>query len=447
MCKTQKKTFKVFILMILSIKLMLATMSCTTEPKPHFETVNLTIILNVDGNLTSNIFYLRNNENNSLIYQSELTTENIIRFSEILSGIYSLQVGDLIIEDYIRVYSENVIHNIELDPERHEFSVIRIINNTETFVDTILITDNSFNSYVDCDGGGITEPESLKKDIEKGNLVEIIVFGSQNRHIRLKGAERVYTKYEINLQQNMAVIFTEDDLHGDAIKHPTELDDYLLYDIQITVFRGRSNHFPGDHVQINSRFYFKNLSLIIDGMDIVLEYRGQLTGGTQDHSWGTASVLNFALGQTYQVTITNDHPEHHVDETLYLTFIQDIDLNVPNSLDDNQIFIRWELLPNDFQNHDFTDIMIRKSKDGVSSFFHNEMLAPHDREFTIPAGFVPSPQEDITTFHFNFMNYASSNRVSIKNSWSTHVRYLNGILQDSSQTFFQQSLIDSQNRD
>ena len=199
------RLLKISVLAILSI--MIFSSCNTTNPYPFTGLADLTInITNTnDASLMNNSLVLFNINNAFYGWYGDLVG-NTIKFTDVQAGTYKLITNDgQTIDNNIVVNKKEIIRNIVLDPKKIDYAFVTIQNNTNHTVDTILSSDSSFGTYIDCDGGFSTSPPSLNVNLENENSISIIHFGTHNRNIRLKSNDLIYTKYDIKLQLNIEI--------------------------------------------------------------------------------------------------------------------------------------------------------------------------------------------------------------------------------------------------
>jgi hypothetical protein len=328
-----------------------------------------------------------------------------------------------ILENNLRVEAGSNTYTID-----RAVNIITIVNNTGEFIDRIHTSRTDFTVWQDCHTGPHYNFGIRLVELENGESLKWLETVFRPIHIRLLGEEGQYTIFDINVWESVSVTFTENDRDGFSVSHPTELEDFNLFPIQIS-FRMRPSWSDVSIRWASRNFitcaYLPKLSFYIDANNLNLDYFGQFINYPFHHHWSVRYDINY--GYTYQFKlVAKDHHIYEFEEVFYFTFPNDLIINAPEIIDNEPIYLSWELYPN-YRFHTSLKTLTIIALD--STWYHRFQLDSSQREITIPEGFIPSLANGQTTFRLDYTSYATSGMVSIRDSGVSSVLFIDGIRQ------------------
>jgi hypothetical protein len=408
--------------------LLFTTLSCVsvqnhqTEPISQLSTVTIYLVYLTGGSISpSSHATFRNNEAGAISHNSQIRQNRLI-FTDIVPGVYTLEIHNRVICDKIIIRERNTIHHLIIDPDIHEFTVTTIFNHTEDNINTVMFCGDAF--IPNWDRHISPTVYHLKEPLLPGESLNIVFLKNRETPLtssfRLIGSQGTFTNHFIKTRQNSSVNFTEEDLDIGDIRHPRKLEDFRRFPVQIEV---RRRHF---YVRVLGET--KNLLFYINGSRIMLNQ--QTPSSERVPTW--QGIFSFTPFETYKIQLSVNRLGVSINETLYLTIPQDISINFPNYLDDGDIDINWQLNIDDLHTNSFNIFQVERAIHETHTLFrhaiHREKLSPSQRDLRIPAGLIPYPEIGPTTLFFHFQNYSFSGRVSARSIKHINARYYNGFI-------------------
>ena len=393
----------------------------TTKPDDYIGLANLTINFRTaeGGSIMPDNFKLVNNNDESIFYYNSVNLNSLI-FSNIQTGTYSLLLlpDERFIDNNIRVNKENMSRNITLDSKKIDYRVVTIRNNTGVDI-------NNFRASLDAFVYHAPWVKLFEEILPNGNSYNIIAlnfpYTCPEIHIRLYGIDSSYTKYAIEIHQNILVEFTENDLDRDGIiANPIDFYDWKGFNVGITM--------GGSKISIVSKTdfdkCFESLSLQINEIPIELENKGWLEGLWV--YWLCEAFYEFIQGETYQIDLYSTHPDNSFQETLY---IQNMIVNCPEFFDTNPITLSWSWDPinNNQLNSVRLQILSSQNNNTTPELVVNEMMLPQTNEFKIPSDVISKINKGNTIFKFTY-DYSIAGNVAIRYARSEQMEYLDGVI-------------------
>ena len=417
------KTLKTaFFILVLTMSIF-SLMTCTTQPatkKANSVTINISTVC--DSSITDVDFVLSSNN----AHHPFTRTNNTFYYSEVLYGKYTLNIYDQVIETDIVIEEENVVINILLDPEKNNYDLSSIENNTGYDISFLCINrTNELWTTMDSN--------LLRNVIPDGDTQSVILFPTSEmpnrRNIRIMDPNgNYYTKYHVPIIDNSSISFTKDDLDGDTINDVMDLSDTQKYSVMIYVM----NH---EEIIVSSIVEIRNLSLRIG--DKTLEpYRESNNGGFLEQKFSLIHYkYDFLPGETYQIhfdaTINSFVDNPNISKTFDLEILPELVIDFPETIGDKEIALNWKYIPNNEQNSDFQQISISSSTRGLNkSWVQDVNLLPSQRDFLIYEKIIPDADFSSTILSYSHTNHIISGRFIIYSYFNKSARYNNGVLID-----------------
>ena len=365
--------------------------STTKNNVSAYVTINISTI-DDQSVIGANVMLQNNTGNTSQVY-SRIASSNIVSFPEVEYGTYTLVIDhknyDTHINGNINIGQKEVSHNVILVPEGIDYMIFTIVNKTGKAIESLFIK----NTWLTLWGNNL-----LTNILPNGSSHTVITLLNEYEWFTSEVAIRLvdvnnstFTKYDVPYVAYGTVTFTANDLDGNEIKHYGDLIDPHRFDFFLYIGL--------DYVVVESFIEVEMLHLRINGAFIELTQRDF---SEALYSW--EGNFNFVYGQTYQMLINTMNPDHSF--TANLAMVQNMILNFPETIGTGSIPLNWKFEPNNSLNPILQLFRIyAETSINYDWFYHEEFIAPSLRNYTVPAGFIPSPQigwVDITVIPFNF---------------------------------------------
>lgn len=193
------KMSKRLLLVLFTAVLLLIISACSTNDNAG---LTVSIITEGSSSIIAENISLRNNADTTQIIRGKIQS-NRIRFTGLEHGSYSLFAGTQVVDADIRVFTNNVAHNITLDSARNEYRVITLVNQSHTMVWKIVLT------IADFEDTNATTEVVLDVDIPSRGSHDLVVLGNcLIKHALFFGVGGVYSTRDID-QRDGAVVYIE----------------------------------------------------------------------------------------------------------------------------------------------------------------------------------------------------------------------------------------------
>ena len=211
---------------------------------------------------------------------------------------------------------------------------------------------------------------------------------------------------------------------GLDVKSLGDLSNPEMFDIRISLHNYKYLTYPSIEIKWTEDLNYEYIDLYIDETRIDLY---------EDFELPYTLLINFdfSFGGTYQFKLITKSDELITERIINFTFSQPMNINWPDSIDNEQNHLSWRLYPNNNKNNDFTEFSISKlilPKIDEVSF----ILSPTSRKHTFSGNALQSLNDGTVILGFEVANYVTSERISIlaRDIYSNHSAvYKNGKLQ------------------
>ena len=384
-------------------------------PLPPIDLAEVTIVLIApdDYSAVGAIVSLINQNDDPGYAFSAVATGNFVTFTDVPFGSYTLRVTHDEFECYSYEALEVKLYTLSRDvilvpvPQPQDYAEVTIVLIAPDGYSAIRAVISLINQNDD--------PDYAFSAVATSNSVTFtdIPFGTyalQVTHYRFK--EYIYESLAVySTLINHHVMLTLDSID------PNCRDRFdmriMVHNTNITIPPITINWSSGIPENVS------NVNLEIEGKTLSLFE----AGGARP--FYLAGGFPFAPGQTYQFKINYEHNGAPVEEILRMTFPPHMIISWPERIDERQIDLTWRLRPDDYQRDTLTEFRILQTP-----LEHSEMLPVSLKEFRIPAGLIPFPDERSVILSFRVpTSYDVSGRVSIQaNSTEHSAHYVHGIL-------------------
>ncbi|MCL2065474.1 MAG: hypothetical protein FWG98_14035 [Candidatus Cloacimonetes bacterium] len=361
---------------------------------------------------------LQNNIKKDVVYYGWLSDYRRMSFSdEIEFGIYTLTI-------YSEYYQQYIDHNFIINTEDNEFNPIIIVpegfegirytlqNNTGYDIKSVYVKTRFI--WIEIPIGDFIPNENIRSFVIEENIVpskiSVKIVDTENNS---------YSKYEELATINSHFIFTKDDMDFDKITNHWELQDSHRFDVLVSITTVRNS--PRSHrITINSFIQVSQLSMSVNNESIIFSPPNFIEG-----IYIFSGLYDFIQGETYLIEIETKNP--HIKETVNLTISQDLNIDFPLIIGQEQIDLSWLFLPKDFINQDLVTIDLEARISCLRwRFKYIEHLLPNKRNYVIPEWFIPlididdlyylslSNNDNWIRIWLYYTNYVVSGRVSFR---------------------------------
>ena len=354
---------------------------------------------------------LQNNSGNTSQVYSRIASSNIVSFSDVQYGTYTLVINhnnyDTHINGNINIRQKEVSHNVILVPEGADYKSFTILNDVGRDIVSLYVRQHFRHPWGD---------NILTNNLPNGNQHTIILMETPT-HVSIKIVDVIgnsYTQPNVPFTANGFLAFTINDQDTNNINHLFDFFDSHNFDIFLFC--------NSDHVSINSFSFMEILYLKINDFNIELEQNNHWT----EFPFQMGAFFDFNHGQTYHIELKTINPENVYSTNL--TIVQDMIVNYPETIGTNEISINWRHVPNDNLHLNFQAFWIFANNWSESPFSHIETIPHVYRTYTIPSGFIPSPTLGYVSFEFCGVNFSNSDRMIAVSSFFSESVYYNGAL-------------------